>query len=86
MRDTHTADSGDGDTRGVAVELLALGAATVGESGGRPMHPRIHAAWPGARLAGPALPVRCSPGDNLAIHVAVARAPARKRAGGRRRQ
>ena len=26
--------------------------------------------------AGPAYPVRCSPGDNLAIHVAVTRAPA----------
>jgi 4-hydroxy-4-methyl-2-oxoglutarate aldolase len=31
--------------------------------------------WPGARIAAPAYPVRCSPGDNLAIHVAVAAAP-----------
>lgn len=38
------------------------------------MNPRIRAAWPGARLCGPALTVRCSPGDNLAIHVAVAHA------------
>jgi 4-hydroxy-4-methyl-2-oxoglutarate aldolase len=58
-----------------ATELLALGAATVGESGGRPMRARISAAWPGARLAAPAFPVRCTPGDNLAIHVAVASAP-----------
>jgi 4-hydroxy-4-methyl-2-oxoglutarate aldolase len=57
-------------------ELLALGAATVGESGGRPMRARIRAAWRGARLAAPAFPVRCTPGDNLAIHVAVASAPA----------
>ncbi len=32
--------------------------------------------WPGAQLAAPAFPVRCTPGDNLAIHVAVTRAPA----------
>jgi 4-hydroxy-4-methyl-2-oxoglutarate aldolase len=56
-------------------ELLALGAATVGESGGRPMRARLRAVWPGARLAAPAFPVHCSAGDNLAIHVAAARAP-----------
>jgi 4-hydroxy-4-methyl-2-oxoglutarate aldolase len=57
-------------------EALALGTATLGESGARRMHPRVKPAWPGARVAGPAFPVRCSPGDNLAIHVAVTRAPA----------
>ena len=57
-------------------ELLELGAATLGESGGRAMRARIRAAWSGARLAAPAFPVRCTPGDNLAIHVAVAEAPA----------
>lgn len=56
-------------------ELLELGAATLGESGGRPMRARIRAAWSGARLAAPAFPVQCTPGDNLAIHVAVAEAP-----------
>ena len=40
------------------------------------MHPRVKPAWPGAHVAGPAYPVRCSPGDNLGIHVAVTRAPA----------
>src|SRR4051794_13795245 len=55
--------------------LLALGAATLGESGGLPMASSVRAAWPGARLAAPAFAVRCTPGDNLAIHVAVARAP-----------
>jgi 4-hydroxy-4-methyl-2-oxoglutarate aldolase len=59
-----------------AVDALALGAATLGESGARRMHPRVKPAWPGARVAGPAFTVRCSPGDNLAIHVAVTRAPA----------
>jgi 4-hydroxy-4-methyl-2-oxoglutarate aldolase len=52
-----------------------LGAATLGESGGRPMSPRIRAAWPGARISAPAFPVICAAGDNLAIHVAVAEAP-----------
>jgi 4-hydroxy-4-methyl-2-oxoglutarate aldolase len=55
--------------------LGALGAATLGESGGWPMRDRVRAAWPGARLAAAAYPVRCTPGDNLAIHVAVTRAP-----------
>jgi 4-hydroxy-4-methyl-2-oxoglutarate aldolase len=40
------------------------------------MRARIRAAWPGASFAAPAFPVGCTPGDNLAIHVAVARAPA----------
>jgi 4-hydroxy-4-methyl-2-oxoglutarate aldolase len=57
-------------------DLLELGAATLGESGGRAMRARIRSAWAGARVAAPAFPVRCTPGDNLAIHVAVAEAPA----------
>jgi 4-hydroxy-4-methyl-2-oxoglutarate aldolase len=57
-------------------QLIALGAATLGEAGGRTMAPRIRPVWPAARLAAPAFTVRCTPGDNLAIHVAVARAPA----------
>ncbi len=60
----------------VAATLAALGAATLGESGARLLPPRIRPAWPGARLAAPAVPVRCAPGDNLAIHAAVAAAPA----------
>jgi 4-hydroxy-4-methyl-2-oxoglutarate aldolase len=40
------------------------------------MAPRIRPVWPGARLAAPAFAVRCTPGDNLAVHVAVAGAPA----------
>jgi len=62
-------------TAAISRALLELGAATLGESGGRPMRASIKAAWPGAVLAAPAFPVRCTPGDNLAIHVAVARAP-----------
>ncbi len=56
--------------------LAELGAATLGESGARRMHPRVKPAWPGARMAAPAYPVRCGPGDNLGIHVAVTLAPA----------
>ena len=59
-----------------AEQLLELGAATLGESGGRPMLARIRPVWRGARLAAPAFTVRCTSGDNLAVHVAVARAPA----------
>lgn len=59
-----------------ATDLLPLGTATLGE------------AWPAARLvaaplrplavgmalAGTALPLRCRPGDNLALHLAIAAA------------
>jgi 4-hydroxy-4-methyl-2-oxoglutarate aldolase len=64
------------DTRrhDLAAALLVLGSATLGESGGRPMGPRLKPVWRGARLSAPACPVRCTPGDNLAVHVAVATA------------
>jgi 4-hydroxy-4-methyl-2-oxoglutarate aldolase len=61
------------DTR--AQVFARLGAATLGESGGQPMSPRVTAAWAGARVSAPAYPVTCAAGDNLAIHVAVAEAP-----------
>lgn len=54
--------------------LGRLGAATLGESGGSPMAARLRPAWTGAAIVGEALPVRCAPADNLAIHVAVAAA------------
>jgi len=58
-------------------EVLArFGSATLGECGARLLPPRVHAIWAGCALAAPALPVRCTPGDNLAVHVAVARAAA----------
>jgi len=59
-----------------ASDFARLGAATLGESGGQPMAPRVKPAWPGARVSAPAFPVTCAAGDNLAIHVAVAEAPA----------
>src|SRR4051812_43216023 len=56
-------------------DLLHLGAATLGESGGQPMAPRMRAVWPRAAVAAPAFAVVCAAGDNLAIHAAVAEAP-----------
>ncbi len=38
--------------------------------------PAIHAAWPGATVAGPAFTVQGAGGDNLALHNAVLAAPA----------
>lgn len=35
----------------------------------------IRPVWAGASVAGPAYPLECSPGDNLAIHVAMEKAP-----------
>ena len=54
-------------------ELLRLGAATVYEAAGAEggLDPGIRPVWRGARVCGVALPVQCSPGDNLAIHLAV---------------
>ncbi len=63
------------DPSSTSETLLALGAATLGESGAHRMRSRVSAAWAGARLAAPAFTARCTPGDNLAIHVALTRAP-----------
>jgi len=58
---------GDGIER-----LIALGTATLGESGAFVVAGGLRPMWAGATCAGPARTVRCEPGDNLAIHVAVA--------------
>lgn len=51
--------------------------ATLYEASGLPIacDPGLRAAWPGARLAGPAYTVRGVGGDNLALHNAVISAP-----------
>jgi 4-hydroxy-4-methyl-2-oxoglutarate aldolase len=59
----------------LAAAFARLGAATVGESGGLAADRRLRPAWPGATVAAPAYPVGCTPGDNLAVHVAVTKAP-----------
>jgi 4-hydroxy-4-methyl-2-oxoglutarate aldolase len=59
-----------------AAALLGLGSATLGESGGLATDRRLKPVWAGAAVAAPAYPVECTPGDNLAVHVAVTTAPA----------
>jgi 4-hydroxy-4-methyl-2-oxoglutarate aldolase len=59
----------------LSAALLDLGSATLGESGGLRMARRIRPVWSGAALAAPAYTVGCAPGDNLAVHVGVVRAP-----------
>jgi len=58
-------------------ELLRLGSATVYEASGGEgaFDPAIGPMWRGARVCGPALPVECGYGDNLAIHRALEHAP-----------
>jgi 4-hydroxy-4-methyl-2-oxoglutarate aldolase len=59
----------------LAERLSALDTATLYESGASgTMTPDIKMLSSDRRLAGPALTVMCHPGDNLMIHVAVARA------------
>lgn len=59
-----------------AADLLPLGTATLGEAwpAARLVAAPLRALGPGMALAGPALPVRCRPGDNLALHLAIAAA------------
>lgn len=57
-------------------QLVNLGSATLGESGAIAVRPGLHAMWRGAAVAGPAFTVECAPGDNLGVHVGVAKAPA----------
>lgn len=54
-----------------------LGSSTLYEASGLPcaVDREIRAVWKGAFIAAPAYPVQCSPGDNLGLHLAVARAP-----------
>ncbi len=59
-------------------QAKALGTSTLHEASGiatSSVDPAIRTVWPGASVAGPALPLQCSPGDNLAIHIAMERAP-----------
>lgn len=59
-----------------AANLLPLGTATVGEAwpAARMMSAPLRPLAPGMALAGRALTVRCRPGDNLALHLAIAAA------------
>ncbi|WP_232080855.1 RraA family protein [Variovorax sp. SRS16] len=55
-----------------------LGTSTLYEASGltsSSVDPAIRTLWAGASIAGPAYPVECSPGDNLAIHIALKNVP-----------
>lgn len=58
-------------------ELLRHGTSTLCEASGLPcaLDYAIRPVWRGAAVAGPAYPLRCAPGDNLAIHIAVDAVP-----------
>jgi 4-hydroxy-4-methyl-2-oxoglutarate aldolase len=58
------------------VNWLSLGAATVYEASKLDcaLPAVFRPAWPGARVAGPALPVKAAPADNLPLHLAVEQA------------
>ncbi|MFP3517702.1 dimethylmenaquinone methyltransferase [Pseudomonas sp. SIMBA_077] len=55
----------------------ALGSSTLYEASGLAcaVDRKIRPVWKGAFIAAPAYPVQCSPGDNLGLHLAVAKAP-----------
>jgi 4-hydroxy-4-methyl-2-oxoglutarate aldolase len=57
-------------------ELAAFGTATIYEASGLDcaLDPALRPIWPGARLAGRALPVRTHPADNLPLHFALEQA------------
>ncbi|SFM15862.1 RraA family protein [Methylobacterium pseudosasicola] len=60
-----------------AARARALGSSTLYEASGLPcsVDPLVRPVWPGASIAAPAYPLTCSPGDNLAIHIGLERAP-----------
>ena len=62
--------------RELTAELLQHGTSTLCEAAGLPcaLDYALRPVWPAAALAGSAFPLRCAPGDNLAIHLAVAEA------------
>lgn len=65
------------DSQTVAARAKVLGSSTLYEACGLPtaVDPAIRPIWRGAFIAAPANPLECSPGDNLALHLALERAP-----------
>lgn len=60
-----------------AEQARLLGSSTLYEASGLPtaVDPAIRPIWRGAFIAAPAYPLQCAPGDNLALHLALERAP-----------
>ncbi|WP_269500978.1 RraA family protein [Burkholderia sp. IMCC1007] len=72
MNATHTYDAA------LLERARTLGTSTLFEASGlatSAVDPIIRTVWPGASVAGPAYPLECSPGDNLAIHIAMEQVP-----------
>lgn len=65
------------DIQAAAPRAKALGSSTLYEASGLPtaVDPAIRPVWRGAFIAAPAYPLECSPGDNLALHLALEQAP-----------
>ena len=61
----------------LAQRALTFGTSTLYEASGLAcaVDPAIRPVWQGAAIAAPLYPVQCAPGDNLAIHLALERAP-----------
>jgi regulator of RNase E activity RraA len=57
----------------IHAELLEHGTSILCEPSGLPcaLDFALRPVWPAAAVAGPACPVRCAPGDNLGIHIAL---------------
>lgn len=60
-----------------ARRALELGSSTLYEASGLDcaVDPQIRNIWRGMAIVAPAFPVACSPGDNLALHLALEKAP-----------
>jgi 4-hydroxy-4-methyl-2-oxoglutarate aldolase len=60
-----------------AARCRALGSSTLYEASGLrcAADPLVRSIWDGAFIAAPAYPLECSPGDNLAIHIAMEKVP-----------
>src|SRR5205814_342616 len=66
-----------GGTMTIATHFARLSPTTIADAltRSRVMDIGIRPLWPGMpRVAGPAYPVRCPPGDNLMLHAAIYRA------------
>ncbi len=60
-----------------AERCRTLGTSTLYEASGLrcAVDPLVRSLWDGAFIAAPAYPLECSPGDNLAIHIAMEQVP-----------
>ena len=65
------------NTELMSERALSLGTSTLYEASGLAcaVDPAIRPVWQGAAIAALVYPVQCAPGDNLAIHLALERAP-----------